>query len=88
MIIPESVIILGRKFRIELVNGMINDDVYGKCDLVRGVISLAKSQSEYSLGSTFLHEIIEAINSMLELKLEHPQISALETGLYATLREL
>lgn len=36
--------------------------------------------------STLLHEIIEAINCHLELKLEHPQIMGLEVGLYGALK--
>lgn len=35
--------------------------------------------------SSILHEIIEAINYHLELRLRHNQIMALETGLYSTL---
>ena len=32
--------------------------------------------------STFIHELIEAIDTMWELKLKHSQIVALENGLY------
>lgn len=38
--------------------------------------------------STVLHEIIEAVNSHLELGLTHQQIMGLEVGLYETLREI
>lgn len=37
--------------------------------------------------STLLHEIIEAINYHNELKLEHPQISILETNIFQVLHD-
>jgi hypothetical protein len=36
--------------------------------------------------STMIHEILEAINVQLELKLTHRQISCLETGIYGTFK--
>ena len=35
--------------------------------------------------STLFHEIIEALNYQLELKLEHHQIQSLEAGLFSIL---
>ena len=37
--------------------------------------------------STILHEILEALNGMMELKLEHNQISSLESGLNQVLSD-
>lgn len=37
--------------------------------------------------STILHEIIEALNTHLQLELPHHAISALEAGLYQVLRD-
>ena len=39
------------------------------------------------LESTLLHEIIEALNHALELKLEHGAIAGLEAGLYQVLTD-
>jgi len=38
--------------------------------------------------SSFLHELIEAVNWHLQLALPHDKIVALETGLYAILKKL
>ena len=35
--------------------------------------------------STMIHEIIETINAILELGLEHNQIMSIEAGIYGTL---
>jgi hypothetical protein len=37
--------------------------------------------------STILHEIIEAINIHMDLKLKHSQITSLEVGLYSVLKD-
>jgi hypothetical protein len=36
---------------------------------------------------TLIHELIEAINSHLQLKLEHPQIQALGAGLFSIIAD-
>ena len=38
--------------------------------------------------SSFFHELIEAVNWHLQLKLSHDQIVGLETGLYSILKKL
>jgi hypothetical protein len=45
--------------------------------------TMKKQQQE----ATVLHEIIEAVNRMLEIDLEHHQIVLLETGLYQALND-
>lgn len=37
--------------------------------------------------STLIHEIIEQLNYHLEMKLEHPQITQLESGLYQVIKD-
>jgi len=50
-------------------------------------IRLSDDLGEDMRDSTLLHEIIEALNYHLELKLEHNQITSLEAGLYQTLKD-
>jgi hypothetical protein len=48
-------------------------------------IQLSSDLCDQQLKSTLLHEILEALNYHLELKLEHTTIMGLEVGLYQTL---
>lgn len=50
-------------------------------------IHIDNTQSQSRQQECFLHEVIEAINYHLELKLEHPQISALSEALYCVMKE-
>lgn len=61
-------------------------DRMGVCYVNSQKISLAKDQTDDSLVSTFIHEIIEAINFHLELKMRHNQICAMEVGIYDVLK--
>ncbi len=49
------------------------------------MINGTKPQSQQE--STLLHEIIEALDFNLELKLEYNQISQLKVGLYQVLKD-
>lgn len=59
----------------------------GKCYAGSQHISLAKNLTVDGAESTLIHEIIEAVDYHLELKLEHKQICALEVALYNVLKE-
>jgi hypothetical protein len=50
-------------------------------------IQVASDLCDEQKVSTLLHEIIEALNHFLELKLEHNVISSLESGLYQVLKD-
>lgn len=56
--IPRSVTILGRKFRVRLVNGIKYGEEYaaGLCDFNKKLILLDKNQSEEDLLVTLAHE--------------------------------
>jgi len=45
------------------------------------------NQVESQIESCLIHEILEIINYHLEIKLEHNQISCLETGIYQSLKD-
>lgn len=45
-------------------------------------ILLSDNQSKAAIYSTWIHEIIEAINFIYALDMEHRQIEALESGLF------
>lgn len=59
----------------------------GTCDLENQAIYLSKKNSVSGIQSTLIHEIIEALNFHMELKLRHHQISSLEAGLFQVLSD-
>lgn len=88
--IPEMLKVLGHDYSIIFNATCRMDDGRAACGLHVGSeerIEINPGYTEGTQASTFLHEIIEAINWMLELHLEHSQISALEEGLYQVLKD-
>jgi hypothetical protein len=65
----------------------IPSDSFGGCDFAGGTIYCSKEIPKDLQESTLLHEILEALNYHLELGLKHPQITALEAGLYQVLKD-
>lgn len=57
----------------------------GRCNTANQRIEIANNMNQQAQESTLLHEVIEALNFHLELKLEHTVISSLESGLYQVL---
>ena len=86
-----SVNILGQDIDIEYKPNVIADDgeeCLGLARMGENTIEIADNpRIRYdSKLSTLTHEIFEHINSMLELDLEHSQISSLETAVYYVFR--
>ena len=86
MIIPNNIKILGHTYAIIMIDDRENGD-YGSLNPNTNTIRLNKNKTQSQIESTLLHEIIEALNMNLELRLEHPQISAIEAGLYQILKD-
>ena len=60
---------------------------WGTMSVGRQEICLEATMRPDTKLSTLLHEIIEALNSQLELKLAHRTISQLEAGLFSVLND-
>ena len=58
--------------------------LYNGIDMIMKIDSTANRQRQEA---TLFHEILEAINYELELNMEHPLISKLETAIYAVLKD-
>jgi len=86
MIIPDNIKILGHNYTIIMIDDRESGD-YGSLNPNTNTIRLNKNKTQSQIESTLLHEIIEALNINLELRLEHPQISALEAGLYQVIKD-
>ena len=91
MIIPKTVRILGKEFKIILSKKglMEKKDSTSPGTLLDGYVSVPdqKIWIDNSLGkeqkvTTLLHELIEAIIFMLDIKIKHDDIERLEIGLY------
>ena len=80
--------ILGHGYTVDLSQRL--DEMRGNvgvCDLDYLTIKIANDAPQDVKESTLLHELIEAINYHLELKLKHKQIMGLEVGLYQIFSE-
>lgn len=62
-----------------------NDRTSAQVHLTKHIISVCPYQAESSKAEGVLHEIVEALNSQFELKLEHPKITTLSQGLFQVL---
>jgi len=86
MKIPKQVKINGHYYSVNI--GDLDSEELGFCKPSENCISInTRKQARSQQEETLLHEIIEAINFNNELKLEHPQITALSTTLYQVLKD-
>lgn len=79
-----SVRVLGIDHEVVMIE---DDETCGEYHQDECKITISEGLHPVARRSTVLHEIIEAINGMLELKLRHPQISGLEAGLMQVLQD-
>lgn len=68
-------------------NTEIIKDRMGLTDFDRQIIYIYSGLSPEMKVSTLLHEILEAINFHMEMKLEHRQISCIESGFFQVLSD-
>lgn len=90
MKIPKKIKIAGYNYDIKMIKDRGKEQgsenpasIYTRHQVIWIDVNQAKEQQESSL----FHEIIEAIDFIYELKLEHNKISCLETGLYQVLKD-
>lgn len=86
MRIPDKLKILGHEYAVKIID-LNETDTFGNHNMNTLIIRLNRNKADSQIQSTLLHEIIEAINYNMEIELEHPQISALEAGLYQVLKD-
>ena len=87
----DTIRILGIDYGIEFVAPNIGESVSlpaGECLTTKTTIRInTEANSGQHMKAVLLHEIIEALNYRLELQLEHPQITQLESALFAVLND-
>lgn len=90
MIIPETIKIGGKDFKIDYDTALVSDEGHacrGRCRAAMQSITLNPNYPQQTIDCTLLHEILEAMNTNNEIGLEHRQISQLEEYLYQVLKD-
>ncbi len=91
MKIPRILKIGGKKFkvRIEKSDFPLKGSNVGECDLNRYTILLddLEDAPESRMEECFMHEIIEAVNSMYDIKLAHWKITVMSEVLFQIIRD-
>ena len=85
MSIPKTIKISGYEFKVNLSTRKELEDDFGTMDMETLTICIEKGIDEQLQYSTLLHEVIETINYIHELDLDHSKIMTLETCLYQVL---
>lgn len=87
MKVPKSIRVAGFDYKIKVVDtdGLSGD--YGQCRHDEKEMVLDNIKHHDSLMSHLLHEVIEAINNVYDLDLEHHKIELLETALFQVLKD-
>jgi len=85
--IPNEVTIAGYTYKVIFCDKVESDcdkDKYalGTCDPLKLEINILKGQTKIGEFSTFLHEVIEAVNEHYAINMKHQQIIAFENGMY------
>lgn len=76
--------ILGYDYAVDYVSLETPED-FGEIDFLKSKINIHADVSKDKKISTVIHEIIEAGNYHLELKMSHKQITGLEVTIFDTL---
>ena len=79
--------ILGYDYTVISNEDIANMGAWGRCHQPSLTIHIANDLVQQQLESTLLHEIIEAINTALELGLQENCIMSLEASLYQVFRD-
>ncbi len=87
MEIPQTIKIGGHLITVKEVEDLDNEDNMGRWIIDKNEIQIEKNMPQSQKETTLIHEILEAIVGMNDLKLEHRIISLLETSLYQVLKD-
>lgn len=84
----DKIKILGHEYTVSMDSSIQLDDGHNaQINLSTCEIKIGDRQVKSKQEEGFIHEIIEALNSHLELMLEHSKISQLSEGLYQVLKD-
>ena len=83
----EKLKILGHDYSVANKNMGFKSDTVAQCNMASLEIEICSSYPESRQKEGLIHEVIEALNYHLELKLPHNKISLLGESLYQVLKE-
>ena len=87
MQLPTTIRILGVPFEVALSTRILDRGVDGESNTFRQEIAILDGAPPERQGALLLHEILEVIDTELELKLRHATICALAVALYQVLSD-
>lgn len=88
MKIPEQVKLAGYNYKVELVPHLARDRNHsGESCWNEQSITIDESLSQPCREAVLIHEVLEQINTLYSLRLEHNQIEVLETALHQFIRD-
>jgi len=82
---PAHIRILGKRFTVG--NGPLKDDLVGECDTDAQTIYVKDGLPLDSEQDVLLHEVIHAVDEMVDAKMKESQVKRLATGLLAVLKD-
>ena len=83
---PASIRIIGKKFTVSYP-ASVDGELVGECDTDKQMITVLDGQPLESEQDTLLHEVLHAIDEMVDAKLKESQVKRLATGLLAVLKD-
>jgi len=98
MKIPKKINILGTVYKVYFAKSIRKAikkyeppakdvEMVGYCSTKYSVIIISKDLSEQTKETVFIHEILEAINDVLDLDMKHDNIDRLEVALYQVFKQ-
>ena len=80
--------ILGMDYTVRLMDGKASETRnFGTCDNTECTIEITRGLSRQQKEATLIHEVIEAVNSMLDLGFSESTVRALERGIHGALTD-
>lgn len=87
MNIPKKLKVLGHWYSVELTRKKQMNGLCGSFNVGYKLIRITEEMPESITAETLLHEVIELIAAILELDMEHKQVSAMSEVLFQVLRD-
>lgn len=85
--IPNTLRILGRTWRVDFVPLKSLGGCLGDASNVTDVIQICSEIPEDCQEATLLHEIVDLLDSELQLELEHNKIQAIAAAVFSVLKD-
>ena len=83
---PAHIRILGKRFAVSYPE-TVDGDLVGECDTDKQTITVQDKLPLESEQDTLLHEVLHAIDEMVDAKMKESQVKILATGLLAVLKD-